>query len=178
MKKTKLIIGLAVMLASSFSLFALPSYTSLVPNGTTLSCTTCHTVAPTRNSFGNAFAASGHAWSVSLAALDSDGDGFSNGLELGDTAGTWAVGNANPAGPIFNPGDATSHPIVAVVLESSATVGGSYTQAAGQSVNLVTRTITVPVSGSMRFYRISAVTATAITNITISGGNVVIAYTP
>jgi hypothetical protein len=63
-----------------------------------------------------------------------------------------------------------------VTLVSAAGVTGQYTDAAGQSVNLVTKTITVPISGSMQFYRIRSGTALTITSITISGGNVVITY--
>lgn len=63
-----------------------------------------------------------------------------------------------------------------VTLVSAAAVTGPYTDAAGQSVNLATRTISVPVSGSMRYYRVRSVTARAITSISISGGTVVITY--
>ena len=63
-----------------------------------------------------------------------------------------------------------------VVLVSAAVVTGPYTDAAGQSVDLVTRTITVPVSADMRYYRIRADTALTVANITLSGGTVVITY--
>jgi len=62
------------------------------------------------------------------------------------------------------------------VLQSSAVLAGPYTDAPGQSANLQTRTITVPQSGSMQFYRIRAATGLTITNITLSGGNVVIIH--
>jgi hypothetical protein len=63
-----------------------------------------------------------------------------------------------------------------VILVSAAVVTGPYTDAAGQSLSLATKTITVPLSGGMQFYRIRAGTALTITSITISGGNVVITY--
>jgi hypothetical protein len=63
-----------------------------------------------------------------------------------------------------------------VILVSTALVTGPYTDAAGQSVNLATKTITVPLSGGTQFYRIQAGTALTITSITIFGGNVVISY--
>jgi hypothetical protein len=63
-----------------------------------------------------------------------------------------------------------------VVLVSTAVVAGPYTDAAGQSVNLATKTITVPMSGNMRFYRIRSGTALTIASITVAGGNVVITY--
>ncbi|NOS69249.1 MAG: DUF3494 domain-containing protein [Verrucomicrobia bacterium] len=63
-----------------------------------------------------------------------------------------------------------------VILESAAKVTGQYTVAAGQSVNLETRTITVPTSGDMQFYRLRSDTALTITGISLSGGNVEITY--
>ncbi|MDB6059609.1 MAG: uncharacterized protein JWO95_3453 [Verrucomicrobiales bacterium] len=61
-------------------------------------------------------------------------------------------------------------------LVSAATATGLFTKAAGQSVDLKTKTISVPKLGNMRFYRVIADTALTITRITISGGNVVITY--
>jgi hypothetical protein len=63
-----------------------------------------------------------------------------------------------------------------VVLQSSAVVTGPYLDAAGQSVNLATKTITVPLSGTMQFYRIRSDTALTIMSSVISGANVVITY--
>jgi hypothetical protein len=64
----------------------------------------------------------------------------------------------------------------AFALESAAMATGPYTDAIGQSVNLVTQTITVPVSGSTQFYRIRSGTALTFTSTIITGGNVVITY--
>ena len=61
-------------------------------------------------------------------------------------------------------------------LQSAATATGPFTDAAGQSVNPATKTMMVPLSGNMQFYRIRAGTAVTITSITIAGGNVVITY--
>jgi hypothetical protein len=63
-----------------------------------------------------------------------------------------------------------------VLLVSAAVVTGPYTDAAGQSVNLATRTITVPKTGSTQFYRIRSGTALSITSTTLSEGTVVITY--
>ena len=51
-------------------------------------------------------------WGPELAALDSDGDGFTNGEELGDPDGTWQEGDAAPgdAADITHPGNPDSHP--------------------------------------------------------------------
>ena len=114
-----------------------------VPNGSAASCNTCHTAGggSPLNPFGieivtNFLTAAGPAgdvlWGPELAALDSDGDGASNGAELGDPEGTWVVGDPDPTedddgeeedhtehehegdssleGKVFNPGDPTSTP--------------------------------------------------------------------
>ena len=61
-------------------------------------------------------------------------------------------------------------------LVSAAVVTGPYADAAAQSLNPETKTITVPLSDGMQFYRIRSTTALTITSITSSGGNVVIIY--
>jgi len=63
-----------------------------------------------------------------------------------------------------------------VTLLSAPVVTGPYTVAAGQSVDLATQTITVPVSGGMQFYLITSATAVTFTSIILSGGNVVMTY--
>jgi len=44
------------------------------------------------NSFGAAFVAAGRQWTKALCEEDSDGDGHSNGLELGDPRCEWTLG--------------------------------------------------------------------------------------
>jgi hypothetical protein len=63
-----------------------------------------------------------------------------------------------------------------VTLVSASVIAGPYTDASGQSVNVATRTITVPVSGSVQFYRIRSGTALTIKSITLSGGVALITY--
>ena len=92
-----------------------------VPNGSAASCNTCHTSGggSPLNPFGieiatnfltSAGAPGDVIWGAELAALDSDGDGASNGTELGDPDGTWVAGDDNPAGEAFHPGDPESTP--------------------------------------------------------------------
>ena len=114
-----------------------------VPNGSAASCNTCHTSGggSPLNPFGieiatnfltSAGAPGDVIWGPELAALDSDGDGASNGVELGDPDGTWVAGDPDPVGDddseeedhgehghegdsslegkVFNPGDPTSTP--------------------------------------------------------------------
>lgn len=61
-------------------------------------------------------------------------------------------------------------------LVSAGVITGPYLDAIGQSVDLVAKTMTVPLSGSAQFYRIRSATGLAITGITVSGGSVVISY--
>ena len=62
------------------------------------------------------------------------------------------------------------------ILVSATTIAGSYADAIGQTLDLGTKTITVPLSGNTQFYRIRSATALTITSISISAGNVVITY--
>ena len=49
---------------------------------------------------------------AAFSGVDSDGDGYTNGEELGDPKGGWKVGDAEPAwgGAVTDPNDATSYP--------------------------------------------------------------------
>lgn len=110
-----------------------------IPNGSVNACANCH-VDPNgggpRNDFGteieNNFldepGASGHVqWGPELAALDSDGDGFTNGEELQDPNGEWRPGDPQPGNPdwVTLPGDANDFPSPAIIV-SSPNGGESY----------------------------------------------------
>ena len=83
-----------------------------IPNGNVFSCNTSHDQAFGLNRFGDAFKTNGFKWDSNLSALDSDGDGAVNGVELQDQSGIWQHGHANPGNPgeVSNPGDASSVP--------------------------------------------------------------------
>ncbi len=75
-------------------------------------CTICHTSSkPTNgddlNSFGVDFKNNGYIWNGVLASKDSDGDGFSNGIELGDEEGDGIpdsfIERSNPGDPLNTP---------------------------------------------------------------------------
>lgn len=125
------VLGLATTPARAYE-----SYPGLVPNpasavasnGTTKKCITCHNnpdggtgcggatsypaTAHCLNPFGMAFSSAGVQWNDALAALDSDGDGFTNGEELQDPMGLWTPGNDYPGVPAYatRPGDAADSP--------------------------------------------------------------------
>ncbi|CAB9500113.1 Tyramine beta-hydroxylase [Seminavis robusta] len=109
----KLILATAALLVSG--VVALPQYAAKIPNGYGVPnpgpqggiwAGVGHVRTAgggERNSFGLDFAANGFEWTKELCELDSDGDGRSNGEELGDPNCEWSEGQ-EPAGP------ALSHP--------------------------------------------------------------------
>lgn len=99
-----------------------------IPNGSVNSCSTCHSTGggSPRNSFGQLVeltiggsSADVPFWVSSLATQDTDGDGFTNGQELGDPNGSWP-GQAPRAGAT-NPGDPNSFPRSPVFTSSPDT---------------------------------------------------------
>jgi len=92
------------LLASAAAFFVLagahPEYVPLQPNGATV--TIPKNVAAighvdkagggALNKYGEDFSAQGNAWTRALCEADSDGDGQTNGLELGDPCCVWKVG--------------------------------------------------------------------------------------
>ena len=131
---------LAAAFLTSTSSLAFSSFRSEVPNGASNSCQTCHTRAgggSPWNSFGNAlitsnggeadnsgsvdaFAAAFIWWDQSLCNADSDGDGQTNGQELGDPDCIWTGGAAarstdeqRPSVPAKSSHDMTPAPAMA-----------------------------------------------------------------
>ncbi|MEL6179987.1 MAG: hypothetical protein AAFS10_13595 [Myxococcota bacterium] len=111
-----LLAGLALCVIGSTA-YAVPARVLQIPNGAINSCGTCHenqSGSGPRNSFGNDVEANLDAdgatdWAA-IASIDSDGDGFTNGQELGDPEGLWMMGDPSPDGEITNPGDAEEFP--------------------------------------------------------------------
>ena len=101
MKRGLVITGL--LLLAAVAAVASPSFVSQLPFGEVNSCLNCHLDAQPvdgqdLNPFGRDFQAAGKQWNETLALLDSDGDGCSNGVELGD-----ANGNGEPDQGITEP---------------------------------------------------------------------------
>ncbi len=108
---------LAVLLVASLmptDAEARPGRVSQTPNGAMFSCGLCHADggAGPRNAFGQDVQANltepGAAGQVQwdlIFSLDSDGDGCTNGQELGDPDGAWTIGDPDPDGTVSNPSD-------------------------------------------------------------------------
>jgi hypothetical protein len=88
-------------------------------------CSTCH-LDPNgggpRNSFGRAYPAAGYTWQGALCNADSDGDGYSNGVELGDPDCN-GVANVNAA--LSRPGEGASTPCGNGTLEGPEVCDGA-----------------------------------------------------
>ncbi|MEE3200331.1 MAG: hypothetical protein VX254_09905, partial [Planctomycetota bacterium] len=113
-----------------------------IPNGFEIGCTTCHERfgGGPRTPFGrdvNRTLVNGDVDWQAICDLDSDGDGFTNGEELGDPDCGWSEGDPAPSDDFpSNPGEADSFPAadVAVTIEgpesAEAGEGIAYTVAA------------------------------------------------
>jgi len=80
-------------------------FVNKIPNGSVNSCDTCHLNGDFKSDFND----EGKTWTTALAAMDSDGDGFTNGHELLDPNGEWSQGDPDPGNPVnvTNPDDPT-----------------------------------------------------------------------
>ena len=81
---------------------AYPQYNGNVPNGNMIPPSAIalgHPNGATRlyTPFANAYVSNGRKWTRGLCLADSDGDGQSNGLEMGDPCCLWT----NGAAPMF-----------------------------------------------------------------------------
>ena len=121
MRKTTIYIFAAFLIITTTLLLSRPFRVDKIPNGGKFSCANCH-VDPRgggpRNLFGQEVETrvtpngTQNFWDESLASMDSDGDGYSNGEELQDPNGTWRTGEPNPGmlNTVTNPGDPNSKP--------------------------------------------------------------------
>ena len=118
-KMALVLTALALVPAIASEVGARSRYVAQIPNGSVFGCANCHADGGSgpRNNFGLAFRDAG-AWGAALAALDSDGDGWTNGSELRDPSGTWQVGQPDPGSPtqVGNPGSTGSTPVAVEAL--------------------------------------------------------------
>jgi hypothetical protein len=112
---TTLTVVIAV-LALVAAVNANPTHMAQLPASATWGCANCHvngtsTQAPSvaLNGFGLAFKNNGMAWNGTLAYQDSDSDGCTNGVELGDADGN-GVPDAHQTQQTSNPGSGDCQP--------------------------------------------------------------------
>lgn len=114
-KVMKVVIYVTILLSTYVShVSAYPTYNNNVPNGNLIPPSAIelgHPGGATKRytGFANQYVSNGRKWTKMLCSSDADGDGQSNGLEMGDPCCTWVQG----ASPMFttdlsNPNDAAS----------------------------------------------------------------------
>lgn len=108
-------VGVPLLLAP---LDARPFRPGLIPHGEVNRCDNCHATSFERNAFGRdvrplvTVGGIEEFWGPELAALDSDGDGRTNGEELQDPFGLWRLDDPLPGDPLLvtNPGAVDAPP--------------------------------------------------------------------
>lgn len=111
---------LIAVLIVAVAVTARPQYMERLPNGhavwrdgkaCALGHASCHQPTAELNPFGVAFREHAYQWTKHLCEMDADGDGYSNGQELGDPHCQWAPGKkVRTTAGISHPGDAASVP--------------------------------------------------------------------
>src|SRR5690242_602328 len=108
-----LAVPVLLTLAMPARVFAFPRYLGSVPNGSSYDCQLCHTspaggagcaTPPCLNPFGADFLAAGDVWNDTVASRDSDGDGYTNAMELLDSTRGYSGSVADLGNPAV-PGD-------------------------------------------------------------------------
>jgi hypothetical protein len=144
---TKSLISAAAMavvcMLSAGDAEARSEYMSLLPS-TIDSCGVCHTSSRgggSRNSFGRAFQDAGFSFTNALCNADSDGDGYVNGVELGDPMCVWR--NSQPwRTALSNPGVASKTPCGNGTIEGpevcdGAELGGATCESQGREAGTI-----------------------------------------
>ncbi|KAG9414762.1 a1-alpha2 repression [Aphanomyces cochlioides] len=182
MVKTLVVLSIAATAA------ALPTYVAQVPNADKVSgVAAIGHVNPAgggaRNPFGIAFAGASHTWSTALCQADSDGDGATNGEELGDPCCTWRVGATLATTTATHPGVANTFTADQLNALKCATSSGSSSNSTnssstgtnssstGTTAAPSSRTTTAPSSGSASGSSTSSTTAAPTTTAT-SGSSI------
>jgi hypothetical protein len=117
----------AVLAFAGIAVEALSGYRASIPNGMKVTCNGVlmgevgHVgTSSNTNQFGKDFKAAGHRWTSGLCQKDSDGDGFTNGQELGDPNCVWTKGSAPTFSTATHPGIASCVPSVPTTQKATA----------------------------------------------------------
>lgn len=113
--------SVAVIASIAGTADARPFRVDEIPNGTKFDCRNCHNddegatntpfLADVRSSLIGMPIQEAHVtWGPALCNVDSDGDGWSNAIELGDPDCVWTPGAQPAKPPSGNPGDPKKHP--------------------------------------------------------------------
>ncbi|KAH9125020.1 hypothetical protein LEN26_001585 [Aphanomyces euteiches] len=178
-----------VVLSIAASVAAIPTYVAKVPNGDKVSgVAAIGHVDPAgggaRGPFGLAFAGASHTWTTALCQADSDGDGATNGEELGDPCCTWKVGATLATTTATHPGVAntfTADQLKALKCATSSSGSSNSTNSsttattAAPSSSNSSKTTAAPSSGSASGSTTSSTTAAPTT--TAKSGSSIAALT-
>jgi len=110
-----------------------------------------------------------------LVYYQTAGDSYLQWYSVDRTSGTRTLINDPTAANAIHAYATLSAP-PAVVLQSVAKLGDSWTTETGATVNMTGKTITLPAPSGNRFYRISSTTAYTFSGIQISGANLVLTF--
>ncbi|KAG6574578.1 Calcium-activated potassium channel subunit alpha-1 [Phytophthora cinnamomi] len=107
-------LSLAIVATTAAVVSARPTYVARLPNGDNVSgVAALGHVDPAgggaNNDFGLDFGTAGDEWTTEFCQKDSDGDGQTNGQELGDPCCVWTVGGTPQwTSGVSHPGDSSS----------------------------------------------------------------------
>lgn len=88
--------------------------------------------------FGLAFVAAGKQWTPALCNADSDGDGITNGQEMGDPDCVWTVGAVPSCTEnVSHPGDPAEAIACGVKVTTAAPVVKTVTNDEGETVQVL-----------------------------------------
>jgi hypothetical protein len=105
----KYVVCVASFTLCATTVFAKLEYVSLIPNGDKVEGIAAvgheeKSGGGVNNAFGSDFSAAGNSWTKELCEKDSDGDGATNGEELGDPCCEWRSGDTPKGSTATSPG--------------------------------------------------------------------------
>ena len=118
-KRALVVFLLCVGLFAAGAILSTEEFMNKLPVHERFRCALCHSTSQPDisnkglNPFGTDFLNNGTKWDQTLANLDSDGDGYKNGLEIGDEDGDGTPSvtreRSNPGDPLGTPSSLDEH---------------------------------------------------------------------